>query len=90
MKQTEVLGTTGHSCRQYIWPKYYILAQECNIISYALLESAILPNTHQKSSRSHEAEPSAIWMTEGEKQAGLHFPTGCNEFYHLLFYAKKK
>ena len=35
------------------------------IISYALLESAIWPDFHTKSSRSHKAEPSGIWMTEG-------------------------
>ena len=33
-----------------------------------------------KSSISHEAEPSGIWMTEGGQQAASHFPTGRNEF----------
>ena len=36
-----------------------------DIISYALLESGIRPDIQPKSSRSHEAEPSWIWMTEG-------------------------
>ena len=34
-----------------------------DIITYALLESAIRPAIQPKSSRSHEAEPSWIWMT---------------------------
>ena len=34
-------------------------------ISYALLESEIQPDIQSKSSRSHEAGPSVIWMTEG-------------------------
>ena len=34
-------------------------------ISYALLESAIRPDIQPVSSRSHEAEPSGMWMTEG-------------------------
>ena len=33
-----------------------------------------------KSSRSHEAGPSGIWMTEGGLEAGLHFPIGRNKF----------
>ena len=36
-----------------------------DIISYALLESAIRPDIQPKSSRSHKAEWSGIWMTEG-------------------------
>ena len=36
------------------------------VISYALLESSIRPDIQPKLSRSHEAEPSGIWMTEGE------------------------
>ena len=39
-------------------------------ISYSLLESAIRPDIQPKSSRSHEAEPSAIWMTEDGLQPG--------------------
>ena len=34
-------------------------------ISYALLESGIGPSIQPNSSRSHEAEPNVIWMTEG-------------------------
>ena len=47
-----------------------------DIITYALLEGAIRPDIQPKSSRSHEAEQTWIWMTEGGYQAGLHFPTG--------------
>ena len=35
------------------------------IVSYALLESAIWPDIQPKSSKSHQAEPSGIWMAEG-------------------------
>ena len=52
------------------------MSEALDNVSYALLESAIRPDMQPKSSRSHEAEPSGIWMTEGEYQAGLHFPTG--------------
>ena len=58
-------------------------------ISYALLESAIRPDIQPKSSISHEAEPSAIWMTEGGWRAGLHFPTGRNEFITCPFTLRK-
>ena len=40
------------------------------ITCYALLESAIRPDIQPKSSRSHKAEPSAIWMTEDGLQPG--------------------
>ena len=53
---------------------------------YALLESGIRPDIQLKSTRSHEAEPSVIWMTEG----GFHFPTGRNEFITCSFMISKK
>ena len=53
------------------------------------LESAIRPANQPKSARSHEAEPSGIWMTEGGQQAGLHFPTGRNEFITCSFMLRK-
>ena len=59
------------------------------IISYAMLESAIQPDIQPKPSRSHDAEPSGIWMTEGGQQAGLHFPTGRNKFITCSFMLRK-
>ena len=47
------------------WPKIDRKFKQCYIISYTLLESAVRPDIHSQSSRSHEAEPSRIWMTEG-------------------------
>ena len=38
-------------------------SQRWYYISYALLESEIRPDIQPKSSRFHEVEPSAIWMT---------------------------
>ena len=63
--------------------------QFCYYYSYALFERAIRPDIQPKSSRSHEAEPSVIWMTEGEYQAGLHFPTGRNKFITCSFMIRK-
>ena len=46
-------------------------------ISYALLESAIRPDIQLKSSRSHEAKPSGIWMTEGILNTKVITGRGC-------------
>ena len=46
-----------------------------HIVSYVLLESAIRPDIQSKLSRSQEAEPRVIWMTEG----------GRNEFIACSF-----
>ena len=52
-------------------PPTFCLLSKCalQIISRTLLESAVRSDIQPKSSRSLEAEPSGIWMTEGGKQA---------------------
>ena len=64
------------SCKSNKIELYDIFYPLRDIISYALLESAIGPDIQPKSSRSHKVEPSGIWMTEGT-------------IYHMLFHAKQ-
>ena len=73
----------------YIYIHIYIYIYIIIIISYVLLQSAIRPDIQPKSSRSHEAEPSVIWMTGGGWQAGLHFPSGRDEYITCSFMLRK-
>ena len=53
---------------------YIDIGIDADIISYALLESGIRPDIQPKSSISHEAEPSGIWMTEIGVNFAPYFP----------------